>query len=852
MLEVSAAVTVFDGLDEVADIDTRARLVEELTATARRLAASCHSLQMVVTSRPAAFAKSPGFDPGTFRYLTLESITPEIATEYSEKWIRAKELNGRDAADVRGVLERKLREPHMRELARNTMQLTILLSLIYARGSSLPDKRTALYSAYIEMFLNRESDKSEIVRKHRELLIDLHGHLAWLLHRQAEGSGESGRIGRDELLAELRRYLEQEGHDAALVDRLFEGVVARVFVLVSRVEGVYEFEVQPLREYFAGRYLYETAPYSPTGGEVGGTLTDRFKALAGNPYWLNVARFYAGFFSKGEIPSLVESLKDMAEDPRFAVLNQPRVLAGMLLADWVFSQNPRSLGEVVAIMADPLAIQVTGGDGRVRLRNTVQVLPDGSGRTQLVDHCFARLSETINPSYARGLSMLIRRNGTPAEIKDSWLEATAETSGGERARWMNLGIRVAAIAEAGEEELDRLLGEAPAAGELATILAGDRGAYLAADERRLQATVDAILENRMPFAVAGENPTVLSAFAGSYVFARDVLFRGVYLTDRSESDFRGELGEVDSPLLARCAELVSVAEAQRRHPSAWPRSIAPWDTVIERSRELFGERWVHGVLALEASGVRSASETFPEASDLFDRAIPLARRVRYARLRAGNRRWWAEQLDRAAPGEERMLAISILFARASERTLAAHVERLDAMLKKLSADEFDRTLTAYSRAVSIDSPLSEGPARLEGAESLLPGELSERTVAMLGARASQRMRRQLYRRYLRDYRGRRGRLLDLIVEAQLADSGEDAQAWKRTLPVLRRGAGRSSGRARKAAQEMPLAIAREICLDPAAYDAELVYHAERHCAAATRFEPAASVAARERWFPAQP
>ena len=78
-------------------------------------------------------------------------------------------------------------------------------------------------------------------------------------------------------------------------------MVDRIVFLVSRVQGTYEFEVQPLREYFTARHLYETAPYSPPGNPRHGTKPDRFDAIAQSSYWLNVTRFYAGCFSKGEL-----------------------------------------------------------------------------------------------------------------------------------------------------------------------------------------------------------------------------------------------------------------------------------------------------------------------------------------------------------------------------------------------------------------------------------------------------------------------------------------------------------------------------------------------------------------------
>jgi hypothetical protein len=65
----------------------------------------------------------------------------------------------------------------------------------------------------------------------------------------------------------LREYLRQENQEEGLVDDLFNGMSERVGALVRRIQGTFEFDVQPLREYFAARYLYDTAPYSPAGAE---------------------------------------------------------------------------------------------------------------------------------------------------------------------------------------------------------------------------------------------------------------------------------------------------------------------------------------------------------------------------------------------------------------------------------------------------------------------------------------------------------------------------------------------------------------------------------------------------------
>ena len=104
-------------------------------------------LQVVITSRPTAFVSSPSFPSDEFIHFHLEALTKPLITEYATKWLIAKRCNAKESIDIHRILSEKLDQPHLRDLARNPMQLAILLSLIHTRGSSLPDKRTALYDS---------------------------------------------------------------------------------------------------------------------------------------------------------------------------------------------------------------------------------------------------------------------------------------------------------------------------------------------------------------------------------------------------------------------------------------------------------------------------------------------------------------------------------------------------------------------------------------------------------------------------------------------------------------------------------------------------------------------------------
>ena len=235
---ISAILIVLDGLDEVADIESRSQVVTEVDVATKRLDTICAALQVVATSRPAPFANSPGFPVDRFAYWTLESLSPDNIRTYAERWIAARRLQGQEARDVRSILGDRLSQPHIRDLARNPMQLAILLSVIHTKGVSLPDKRTALYDDYVQIFFSREAEKNAIVREHRDTLIDVHRYLGWLLHSSVEIGNYQRGITVEELRGVLTEYLTAEGRSPEIVDDLFTGIVERVVALVSRVEGL--------------------------------------------------------------------------------------------------------------------------------------------------------------------------------------------------------------------------------------------------------------------------------------------------------------------------------------------------------------------------------------------------------------------------------------------------------------------------------------------------------------------------------------------------------------------------------------------------------------------------------------
>ena len=136
--KLSPLLIVLDGLDEVADIRRRADVVAAISKGSQRMRENCKGLRVVVTSRPAAFANSPGFDTQLFLHIELGSVRRPQIDQYASRWMDVRNLNAREREEYKSILNEKLDQPHLRDLARNPMQLTILLSLILTRGAALP------------------------------------------------------------------------------------------------------------------------------------------------------------------------------------------------------------------------------------------------------------------------------------------------------------------------------------------------------------------------------------------------------------------------------------------------------------------------------------------------------------------------------------------------------------------------------------------------------------------------------------------------------------------------------------------------------------------------------------------
>ena len=886
VMKLSPVLLVFDGLDEVADISKRQEVVNEIINGVNRLESIAESLQVIVTSRPAAFANSPGLPQDKFPHYQLDSLTRTLIDEYTTNWIKARKLDNKEAAEIRKVIKEKLNQPHLRDLSKNPMQLTILLSLIRSQGLSLPEKRTALYDDYIKHFLDREAAKTPIVRDHRELLINVQRYFAWILHTEAEQGG-NGSISKDKLYELLSKYLDDEGHSKSLLDELFRGMVERIMALVQRVEGTYEFEVQPLREYFTARYLYDTAPYSPTGNEKTGTLPDRFDAIARNFYWFNVTRFYAGCYTKGELPSLIDRLQDLIEQEGYRLISHPRILAATLLSDWVFKQHPKSVKAVVELILDGIGLRyvLPSNSRRLGLGNPL-LLPKDCGQEELINHCFKSLEKNPPKDYALEIIDLIRANATSDEILDLWKKYFYSPSIIEQGNWLEYGYYLGILSKIILVDRKKIFSdEVNRAKCMSLFFKMRRFSYCEKTEQNFLLTINEILQRNI--VVDNRRNIQINSFIELFSHSIDasryaVAFKARNLNFTLSEIWKHQISHLvnngryflqalnkDSvhsiPEFSQVSKYYKIVETSQqesqRNVQEWATDIVPWDNLIEKVREVCGDHWALFYLANIGSGIKSKSETCKEFPELLEHSKSLCRRTRYARLQAGRPSWWQQQLDKVNNEVDAMFITLVLVTWGSSKTLENLAISIDSYIEKLSFDNWQRLYRSIEDTIALIQDLHERMIYFN--VDSMPKTLGARTVTLFTFRAKEQSKRKLYVSYLSAYTESDPLVLKLCQEFALDLLQRNETDWHPVLEVIAQSYAKGAISeeyasylfARRVAKKgeknpLPIDLAEEIAEHPDRYPGFLVAVAEAICKniVASKTIPVGEIARRDKWF----
>jgi len=568
----------------------------------------------------------------------------------------------------------------------------------------LPNKRTALYDSYIELVFDRESEKNALIRDKRDLIIDIHQYLAWVLHSEAELLKNNGSIHLNKLNIQLKEYLANEGHDTTIADQLFDVMKERVCALISRVQGTFEFEVQPLREYFCAKYLYKSAPHSSAGSVKSGTKPDRLHAILRNFYWQNVVRFFAGCADAGELDMIIRELEELQNDSLLKNTNYPRIITSQILSDYVFTQKPLKLKDVVKIIVDGINIgNIINQDGRYGSKDPL-LLPNECGRIEMIDECFQQLIKLPNSDYANELIGIINNN--PLNNLDNWLKFTPKFKGIELTKWLEYAYKLQLIYKIQESFLQEILKEGDllqTQKRIQIIINGNRFDIIDKDIELKQILFDGILNNELSIPERKNKEhslhfltLLLHPFVLSHLLHNE--YRNLTLINYITHVFHGSMNPSNS--LRSISEFAiadnidktvnkfkkSIKSILNLSIDRFKSSIEPWDQLVESGRVFFKDNWSLNIVATIAAGIKSKEETYDDYLNLHDNTLSLCKRVRCARMKSGNTKYWENQL---AASTDLNFTLLIFFTWATPKVIIQLLFLVSNIIKALDLNDFE-------------------------------------------------------------------------------------------------------------------------------------------------------------------
>ena len=401
-------------------------------------------------------------------------------------------------------------------------------------------------------------------------------------------------------------------------------------------------------------------------------MPERFDVIARNFYWLNVTRFYAGCFSRGELASLVDLLSDLVEADGYRYISYPRKLCRMLLGDWVFSQQPKIVLEVMNLMINKnglrlLMISHSPLQGGMEL---IQ-LPERCGRRALMERCFDELAHTDHPDYRFWLCRVIEANTSTDERMDHWLSRWGQIGSDPlRMRWLRTGSALYVFNN--PATVDRVLEDvARDTGAIKLVLRGGGQKYFERDQGWFRLAYDIVMNDESLQSVSLHDGGSVLGFLRVALDPRTYLVGPRALERLSVAQVMeryygvdvdpGRLPNIAGAEGRRLDELIRVIWEEWQRPATdWRRSAEPWNWIVEPARRAGGRHWQILCLAnVGAGAVVPLSAADKRYGDLFDDDMPLCERIRTAR-RTRALAWWQACLSAGDEWQSKMgLAVAL-------------------------------------------------------------------------------------------------------------------------------------------------------------------------------------------------
>lgn len=340
---------VFDGLDEVGNDDLRDEVLAKIRESLERFRIDLGSdVRAIITTRPPAIA---GRQENLIDFVRIPIVpmNPYRIKTYLDRWLSVQIADNEDRQRVQISFERRQQEPHVQALAKNPMQLSVLLHFIRLKGEAFPDRRAELYREYFQIVIDRDVEKSSDLRKQRSIIEALHEFLGYKIHAFTEAKRSDGSFRRESLLQLVHEWLKARGSDVATANDLFKLGEERLgLIVILKGEGRevdYGFEIQPVREYFAAAFI---------NSQIKGNANKVFQAMIRRAYWREVALFFAGLRRENEKEELIQSAQGIDSEGELGWRQDGRALILQLLQEGVLSEPQYVFSDALDFVMDLL------------------------------------------------------------------------------------------------------------------------------------------------------------------------------------------------------------------------------------------------------------------------------------------------------------------------------------------------------------------------------------------------------------------------------------------------------------------------------------------------------------------
>jgi hypothetical protein len=127
-------------------------------------------------------------------------------------------------------------------------------------------------------------------------------------------------------------------------------------------------------------------------------------------------------------------------------------------------------------------------------------------------------------------------------------------------------------------------------------------------------------------------------------------------------------------------------------------SLKEWDILIERGREHIDDSWSFKILATISASIKSKTETYEDHKNLHDASLSLCKRVRCARLKSGNVKYWKSLFDDST---DTIFTLLVFFTWSTPKTIIKLYLRSSNILKSLSTEDYSMLIAGLSKSINI-------------------------------------------------------------------------------------------------------------------------------------------------------